>query len=233
MPVIGDSGEAVRVAGLARRAAARAVDALCLLGLYVLALAAAVIVMAIGLLIFVVSGRVDILGGGSGESLVFLSLLALLWVAAAWWAMRRYELVSTARCGQTLGKRLMGICVVCCPSGVLVEPPSFHASSRRCAVPHGAALATAVLSLLAVYVADERGLTDREGVLLLSSVFAVGVLAWAACYVSALFGSQRRGWHDKLAGTVVVRATDDVLERLAAHVPRAGATIADEARRWG
>lgn len=105
MPVSSPSGEMLIRAGLARRATARAIDALCMLGLHALTLAAVSLVLALGLAALALLGA-DILQGGSGEGLLFL-LLLLLWVPSAWMAGHRYEAVSTAGRGQTFGKRLM------------------------------------------------------------------------------------------------------------------------------
>ena len=212
--MISDSGETLMKAGLARRAMARAIDALCMLMLYALTLAAVGLVMMLGVLAF---ARDTILGDNSGqEGLVFLLLLMLLWVPSAWMAVRRYEVVSTVGRGQTFGKRLMGICVAryLDPGGIVVEPPERGGSLVRWAIPHAAVSAAAVLLVVAVYVSDQAKLTDRESLLLWLGSWAFAAVAWAACYISALFDSQRRGWHDKAAGTIVIRATDDVLERL-------------------
>ena len=207
-------------AGLWRRATARAIDTLCMLILYALTLAAVGFVLALAALPIAVGGgdvTGKVLGGG------FWLLLVLLWVASAWMAVRRYEAESTLRCGQTLGKRLMGICVVRCldTGGIVAEPPERSSSLLRWAIPHAAVSAAAVLLGVVLYVVDQAGLTDRDGLLLLLGLSALAALAWAACYVSALWGKDRRGWHDKAAGTVVVRATDEVLERLAAAEPAA------------
>ena len=218
MPVSSPSGEMLIRAGLARRATARAIDALCMLGLYALTLAVVSLVLALGLAALALLGA-DILGGGSGEGLLFL--LLLLWVPSAWMAVHRYEAVSTAGRGQTFGKRLMGICVVryLDPSGIVVELPEPGSSRLRWAIPHAAVSAAAVLLVVALSAADQAELTDREVVVLLLGLWAFVAVAWAACYVSALFDSQRRGWHDKAAGTIVICATDEVLERLATPGP--------------
>ena len=211
--MISDSGETLMKAGLARRAMARAIDALCMLVLYALTLAAVGVVLAFGVLAF---ARDTILGGGDGLVFLLLLLLLLLWVPSAWMAVRRYEVVSTVGRGQTFGKRLMGICVICCldSGGIVVERPERGSSLVRWAIPHAAVSAAAVLLVVVTYVSDQAKLTDREFLLLWLGSWAFAAVAWAACYISVLFDSQRRGWHDKAAGTIVIRATDDVLERL-------------------
>ena len=209
MPVSSDSGETVKVAGLARRVTARAIDALCMLMLCALVLAAVAVVMALGVL----AVQYDFLSP-DGSGVGFVMLFLLLWAPSTWMVLHLYEVVSTARCGQTFGKRLMGICVIRCldPGGIVVEAARRDASTRRWAIPHGAAAAAVILSVVVIATVGPAGLTDSEFLLLLLPFFAFG----AGCYISALFDSERRGWHDKAAGTIVIRATDDVLERLSA-----------------
>ena len=213
--MISDSGETLMKAGLARHAMARAIDALCMLMLYALTLAAVGVVMMLGVL----AVQYDFLftSGGGG----FVALFLLLWVPSAGMVMYRYEVVSTARCGQTFGMRVMGICVICCldPGGIVVEPPRRDASTWRWAIPHGAAAAAAILSVVVIVVGINAEWLPNSGFLLLPACAFVFV-AWAACDISALFDSQRRGWHDKAADTIVIRATDDVLQRLRSAAAR-------------
>ena len=221
------SAEAVKVAGLARRAIAHAVDTLCMLVVYALTLAAVLLVLALGIVILASD---TILREDRGEGSVFLLLLVALWVPSAWMAVYCYEVLSTAKRGQTFGKRLMGICVVrhVDPDGIVVEPPDHASSNLRWAIPHVAVSVAAVLFVGVVHAADHADLTEQEFLLWWLGLWALAAVAWSVCYVSALFGKDRRGWHDKAAGTIVVQATDEVLERLAAHVPSPG-----EPSRWG
>ena len=207
----GHSDEMPVRAGIARRAAARLIDVLCILVLCALAWLA----FGVAFAILAVVGQIDPIFGTRGEGLVVL--LVVLMVGLALVLVFRYEVVSTARSGQTVGKRLMGVCVVSDPGpgGIGVEPPSRYSSVVRCAVPHGAALASAILSVVVAAVGVDAGWLPNSGFLLLPAGTFLA-LVWATCYVSALFGSERRGWHDKLAGTIVIRATDDVLESIAA-----------------
>ena len=193
-------------AGLWRRAAARTIDALCMLMLYALAW----LVVGILFTILAVAGQVDLVFGTSGGGLVEMVIVLMMVLVLV--SVYRYEVVPTTQRGQTFGKQTMGLCVVRCSArqGIVVAPPSRASSMRRWAIPHGAT----ILSIKIVLVGVAAGwLPDSE--ILLLSVGALAAVAWAACYVSALFGKHRRGWHDKAADTIVVRATDEVLERLA------------------
>ena len=214
----GGSGELVEVAGLARRAAARFIDVLCMLGLCALAWLATTIPFAIVIIAF--AEQVDPLGpGGGGITMLWIWSLVGLAVVLVY----RYEVVSTARRGQTFGKRYMGICVIHRrdPESGVLEPPRHEASMRRWALPHGVAVAVAILSVVVVVAAEEAEWTDREFFLLFGGLWAFAVAMWAACYLSVLFGLQRRGWHDKVAGTAVICATDEVLKRLSEPKPAA------------
>ena len=201
-------------AGLWSRAAARAIDELCMLGLCALAWLA----VAIPFAILVVAGQMDPFAGEGA----FAALLAVSIVGLALVLVYRYEVVSTVRSGQTLGKRLSGICVVRSPDleRDIVEPSRPGASMMRWALPH-------VVGLVAAFAGAAAGVGALGDVGLLVGV-GTGLAVWMLVYVSALFGKDRRGWHDKAAGTIVVQATDEVLERLAAHVPSPG-----EPSRWG
>lgn len=210
----------LRPADLWRRAAARGIDTLCMLGLCALAWLAGA--LALGVLF--VAGQADPFDtrGGGLAALLPVSIVGLALVL-----VYRYEVVSTARSGQTLGKRLSGVCVVRSPDleRDVVEPSRLGASMMRWALPH-------LVGLVAAGAGASVGVRALGAIGLLAGVGS-GLLGWMLVYVSALFGSRRLGWHDKAAGTIVVQATDEVLERLAAHVPRARGTIAEEARRWG
>ncbi len=192
-----------------RRATARAIDAVCMLVLCGLAAMAASIV----LLIFIVAGEVDLFGNNEGP---LAELLIVGMVLLALVLTYLYEVTSTARWGQTFGKRLMDLCVIRCldTENVAVEPPRRHSSMMRWAIPHGAAVAATILSGVAVMAIGDEGLTDGEFLRLLVPFCVFVAVVWSMCYVSALFDSQRQGWHDKAAGTIVIYATNEVLERL-------------------
>ena len=106
-----------------------------------------------------------------------LTLLGLIPVAC-------YEAMFTSRRGYTPGKgptvQVIRWEEYLNPTGVDRYPDMFF-SVIRCAVP---------------------------GVFLLVALFTggLGLLLWAAVYLSARFDKDGRGWHDKAAGTIVVKA---------------------------
>ena len=209
-----NSAETVKVAGLVRRAAARAVDTLFMLVAYALTLVAVGVLLTLGVLINVAREVDPYWGASTGD---FVVLYLALWLPLALMAVYRYEAVSTARCGQTFGKRLTYICVVRYRdgAGIVTELPDLNSIRLRWAISHAAVSAAAVMLAVWVYVVNEVELIEREGWLMLLGLWSFAAVAWAACYVSALCNRERRGWHDKAAGTIVVRATDEILERLA------------------
>ena len=182
-------------AGSAKRAAARAVDTavtvvLAVVAVMVAGFAAAVVTM-------LVTGF-----SGSDESTLYvwmglLSALALIPVV-------RYEVAATARQGQTLGKRRLGLRVVVWDEDTAApaagaEGVGVRRSVERWAVPHGSGLLAGVVAGAAAAPA-----IGAYGIL-------VGADAWlvvsAIIYLSALGDPDRRGWHDKAAGTAVVETT--------------------------
>ena len=180
-----------QLAGLKRRAAARAIDAVVSIVL------AFVAVMAAGVLALAVSLSVD---GWSGDRdtfwLALFIVLALVPVAGS-------EVAATARRGQTFGKRRMGLRVVVWDEDMAAPAGGDDGVDARCsverwAVPHGGGLLAGVVA--GAVAAPKVG---AYGLL-------VGADTWlvvsAVIYVSALGDAHGRGWHDKAAGTVVVEA---------------------------
>ena len=91
-----------------------------------------------------------------------------------------YEPVMVARWGATVGKLAMGIRVVACADG---KPVTWGRSWARAALPTAAGVLT----------------------------FGVGwLVVWIVLVLSLVSGPSRRGWHDRLAGTVVVVADSRV-----------------------
>ena len=156
----------------------------------------------IGLAILAAAGEIDLVGRGEGLGL----LLVVLTVLFASVLVYCYETVPTGRRGQTFGKQLMDISVIrwLDPDGVVVEPPQRDSNMVRWAIPHGAAVAATILSIVVIYSIDDSELTDREFFTLLMSCCAFVATVWAVCYLSSLFDKNGRGWHDKAAGTIVV-----------------------------
>ena len=181
-------------AGMWRRAAARAIDTLCMLMLCALAWLAMGTVAAI----LAMSGLLDPFG--TDEAGVGVMLIVAM-VGLALMLPYCYEVVSTARTGQTVGKKTMGVVVIRVGS---------HRSRfwARWALPH-------LVGLVAAYAGASVGLWAFGTIGLLVGIGS-GLLGWMPVYTSALWDKDRRGWHDKVAGTIVVRATEEVLERLVA-----------------
>ncbi|MYJ35451.1 MAG: RDD family protein, partial [Acidimicrobiaceae bacterium] len=179
--------------GPRRRAAARAIDAAVTV---VLALAA---VMVAGLAAAFVTLYMHGFSGSDGALygwLILFSLLALVPVA-------RFEVTAIARRGQTLGKRTMGLRVVVWDEGVGAPVGGSGGvgagrSIERWAVPHGAGLLAGVVA-----GAASAPWIGAYGLL-------VGAAMWlvvsAVIYLSALGDPHGRGWHDKAAGTIVIKA---------------------------
>ena len=118
------------------------------------------------------------------EALRKTSLIASLVVFTA---LLAYEASAVRKTGQTRGKRRLDIVrVVNRADG---EVPSLNAPFVRSLVPAAAGAAGSVGATMA-------GLRIPA---------VVGLAAWLVVYSSALWGKDRRGWHDMAAGTIVVR----------------------------
>ncbi|WP_419943614.1 RDD family protein [Candidatus Poriferisodalis sp.] len=165
------NGRTVVLAEPERRYGARLLDMVVLLP--------AVVMVAQSLIFFSFAA----LGGNVEQRLLGLGGVVGLWVLVL------YEPVMVARWGATVGKRAVGIRVVCFADGGWV---SYRRSWLRVLLPCAA------------------------GVLTLGVGWLVVMLMLAASMTS---GRDWRGWHDRLAGTVVVNA------------PRTGAGAELEGRR--
>ena len=191
----------VVLAGLVRRAAARLIDALCMLMLCALTGLAAGIALAI----LAVGGQIDPIFGTEGAELAVLLVVSMVVLAVV--LVYRYESVATARRGQTLAKRGFSIAVVSFPYRG-EQGLSRRRSRIRWAVPHGAFM-----------VAGSAGMASSAALGVWGLVVGAGAAAagWTAVYASVLLDDDRRGWHDKLAGTVVVTVGDDGVQPLFAE----------------
>ena len=89
-----------------------------------------------------------------------------------------YEAWFVGAHGQTLGKLLERSRVVDVDTG---EPPGFAAGAKRAGLPYG-------VLLVGMFVLGQ-----------------IGPLLMMIVYLSSALDDAKRGWHDKLAGTVVVR----------------------------
>ena len=170
-----------------RRAAARVVDGL--------------MMASIGCVTMVVVWALPVAILRSLDSvLATLVLLLLLGSAVA----ACYEVVPTARRGQTFGKAGMGIQVVRCdeqgaPIGDM-QPPDLRQCVERWVMPHG--IGTLVAIVLLPVIIPKMG---SYGLLVGAGAAAA---AWLLAYAPSPFDKNRRGWHDKAARTMVVTAPD-------------------------
>ena len=222
-----------------------------------MAVVAALVTLAAGCTAALVAQPNLVLSDENSEK--FVALWVLLLVPASI-PVVGYEVASTARRGQTYGKRCMGIQVV--PRrversalrlrhvgkglwGVPLAASDDQAAlsgGQRClerysslvrwAVPHGA-------GLLAAVVAGGVSRDQSDGGFYMS-VAGAGLAAWLLVYASSLWDSNRRGWHDKAAGTIVVNVPEPQphVDRPegAAHEPRSGVAGAGQegsGQTWG
>ena len=102
-----------------------------------------------------------------------------------------YEVWMIAARGATVGKFLAGAVVLRVADG---ELPGWSTSSRRWAVPGGISAVAIVAGIL----------PSRAGATVGSLIQIFGGLAVILCYLSLTWDRRRQGWHDKVAGTVVV-----------------------------
>ena len=183
-------------APLWRRAAARFLDTCAM------AVIEAVMISAT-LMIAVFVAQPDFFGDENWEN--FYILWVLLMVPASIPAYR-FEVVSTARSGQTWGKGLAEIRVVPWDgdAGAVGDqgPLEFWRCGARWAIPHGAGIVAAVV--VATVVLPGVQYQGDFG----WPIIGAAVVPWALVYASSLFDKNRRGWHDKAAGTVVINDSE-------------------------
>ena len=112
-----------------------------------------------------------------------------------------FEVGFTARFGQTFGKRLADIHVVRWDGEAAAVGDQARLahwrSGARWAIPHVAGLSVAVVAGAVSFAT-----IGQVGV----AALAAGITAWLTVYASSLWDKNRRGWHDKAAGTIVVDA---------------------------
>ena len=143
---------------------------------------------------FVMAATVAILSSeGADPPSVGVFLLVLL-VAMSLLPIMLYEVALTARSGRTFGKDALSIMVVRHDDGQL---PAAAAAFIRWFVPAVASVAGAVVVAM-IPVPEPQGLARLVG------PAAGGFVAWLLVYASSIWDTDRRGWHDKAAGTVVV-----------------------------
>lgn len=166
-----------------RRLAARLCDTVC-------------IAAAMGLAMLVIVAGAVVAGGGPRESatgiflLAALPLLGLPTVLTVWFV---YDCVLPRYSGQTLGKRLAGLCVVEYGSGSLASPGIDRLAARWMTLQLPAA-ALSVAGLLEWPTGDRRQML-------------VGGAWLFAVAAPAMLSQSRRGAHDRLSDTMVVRVS--------------------------
>lgn len=125
--------------------------------------------------IYIVDSMVS---SAAGKFFVALAVLSLVFVG--------YEVVQSALWGQTVGKRIVDIRVV---NESTARPPGWGRSLIRWAAP------LVPFGLLGVFLSG-------AGELLALLVAAASL---ALCYLSITWDRKNQGWHDKAAGTFVVK----------------------------
>lgn len=197
------------VAGLGRRLAARCIDTAMLC---VLAAGATTVAVLVALFLSILVDPPELIPIGPTDSEKFdnafrvlstvLSALLLVPVAAleAW----------LLRCrSQSLGKDLCGIAVVRCDE--LCPTPKFGVAALRWVIVHAPGVAVGAALWTAMGSAD---LPIR-----IAASMVCGIGACAPVCLTALLDERRRGWHDRAAGTIVVRFDAAMRDRLAASRP--------------
>ena len=178
-----DTNEERRVpAGMGRRAAARLVDVV----------VAAVAIYAASIAIGVVTVLVRFYSSGPvrAPNAVFIGFAT---AAAAATAHCAYEAYFTVRHGVTVGKSMAGVRVV-----------TYRTHERP-------AVGSTVLRHLSLHTIPTAVCVAAVASFEPSSVWAwvtiaAGAVCWALIGATAALDPQRRGWHDRLAGTIVVTA---------------------------
>ena len=204
--------EVYEIAGFTDRVFARAVDGFlmsCIL------LVTSIPVAFVGLWLTFTSDIDD------AAALFVLLEIALLVLGAL------YEVALTARRGSAVGKKIAEISVIrwsAFNDAASLQPfPSYGQSLVRWLVPHGVLFAGAGTSVWMWHLAD---LLSAD----LNPLFwFIGPVGWVLIYLTSLLDKDGRGWHDKIAGTVVVKApqpTTPVRRDVAREAP------SDPVDRW-
>ncbi len=177
------NGVEAPLAGIPERFLARFHDCIVMALIMLAAILLAVAAVVVGLLL-----GADWNWGDENTQAVVSSLLALFIVGMASLVALLYEPVTTARSGQTIGKRGQQVRIVRYQDGGA-------ASASRCVARWAVPIWAGTLGWA---VAAAIGLPMPY----------VGIPGlWLLIHVSPLWGRGRRGWHDMIAGTVVVEAS--------------------------
>lgn len=197
------------LAGLGERASCRIVDTVIMAVIEFAVLVPATLFL--GFLLF-----------SSGEANAGLVTIALFGVAAASIPAVRYEVASVSRRGYTFAKgptvRVIRWDAYNNPTDDNKHPDMWH-SFIRWATPNGAALTAMIVAAIGVLLLHPT----NSSVLV---VYSSGPVVWTTVYLSSLFDENKRGWHDKAAGTVVVKAPKPATSLEPA------ADASDDADRW-
>lgn len=192
--VLGD-GQTARPAGFCERSKARLLDVLVVCA-GVSGSLAAVAFTAGFLRALLAPGSPS----GVGDIAYLRWIVLAIYVLSA--AVLMHEPAVTARRGQTIGKRRAGIKVVrYCDA----QTPGAVRALVRWAAPSALGVFAAVRFARTVVPEGEWlrvwGHTSTSTLLSL----AAGLALWLAVYLSSLLDSNGRGWHDKAAGTIVIK----------------------------
>ena len=184
--------EPYELANFGDRAFARMIDA------FVMAAFGFVMMCAIGIIGVLSASSVD----NFDDLGTALYVPGLMLVPASLLAVR-YEVAYTSRRGYSSGKGPTVQVILWeeyqNPTGVNKYPDMYH-SFIRWLIPHGVLIAGLVISMRLWYLADQG--PDAMNPLL----FLLGPVGWVLMYLTTLLDKNRRGWNDKAAGTIVVKA---------------------------
>jgi uncharacterized RDD family membrane protein YckC len=128
------------------------------------------------------------------------SLLATTWLLAAAVGVLvavLIEMAALTRRGRTRGMTALSLCVVSDGNDSTV---TLEQAAIRTVLPVAAAVVGSLLGMLTIVYAGADALDGRETVV----VVATAAVSWLVFHLSALLHSDRRGWHDRAAGTAVV-----------------------------
>lgn len=191
-----EAAAAAKLASFGSRVAARALDT----ALKAVAVIVAAVVLVLSLWEWLNEGFSI---WGDSEPLPASAVYGSLVAGAILLAIPVYEVAMVAVRGQTIGKRAANIKVVRLDSD---SPPGWGRAIGRWFLPVAAVWFGVVLSTL--ILVGVRELTSVRSLWLdlgrVTQLLAPSL--WLVVRLSAIWGRDRRGWHDYLAGTRVVEA---------------------------
>ena len=180
--------DAYEIAGFTDRVFARAVDGFLMSCIFFMLW---ILVGVVGLWLVFASDIDD----GDGTALFVLLVIAALVLVVL------YEVHPTARRGSSVGKNIIDVVVIRWSAdndAATRQPfPSYGQSFIRWLVPHSVLFA-------GLTVLWQWSVFDPDRVTPL--IIFIGPVGWVLIYLTSLLDKDGRGWHDKIAGTVVVKA---------------------------